>query len=189
MRHFFNKAKAPDPVAESCNHEGCQEPGIYPAPKDRSRLRERIWLCLEHVREYNAGWNYFAGMNEGDMYASWRKDITWDRPTWPFGQQTMSHNFFNPEAWVHIHRFFDHKIAETLNKSDPDALDFKPNSPEGKALRELDLTGSVSSKGIKQAYKSLVKRFHPDTNNGCKIAEEKLKSINNAYATLKAKLG
>src|SRR5579883_2904923 len=38
----------------------------------------------------------------------------------------------------------------------------------------------------KARYKVLVKQHHPDTHGGDKAAEEKLKLINQAYATLKA---
>ena len=34
-------------------------------------------------------------------------------------------------------------------------------------------------------YLTLVKQHHPDANGGDKAAEERLKSINEAYATLK----
>jgi len=37
---------------------------------------------------------------------------------------------------------------------------------------------------IKQQYKTLVKKHHPDANGGSRIAEEKLKSINQAFAIL-----
>ena len=39
---------------------------------------------------------------------------------------------------------------------------------------------------LKARYKVLVKLHHPDAHGGDKAAEEKLKIINQAYATLKA---
>jgi len=39
---------------------------------------------------------------------------------------------------------------------------------------------------LKARYKMLVKEHHPDAHGGDKAAEEKLKIINQAYATLKA---
>ena len=39
---------------------------------------------------------------------------------------------------------------------------------------------------LKARYKVLVKQHHPDAHGGDKDAEEKLKIINQAYATLKA---
>ena len=40
--------------------------------------------------------------------------------------------------------------------------------------------------GLKTRYKELVKLNHPDTHGGDKAAEERLKIVNLAYATLKA---
>jgi curved DNA-binding protein CbpA len=39
---------------------------------------------------------------------------------------------------------------------------------------------------LKARYKALVKLHHPDAHGGDKASEEKLKIINQAYATLKA---
>lgn len=48
----------------------------------------------------------------------------------------------------------------------------------------LGLTRSATSQQIKDAYKSLAKKYHPDKNAGFSQAEEKFKSINEAYQTL-----
>ncbi len=45
-----------------CAADGCIEEGAYPAPKSRSALRDYLWFCLEHVREYNKSWNYYEGL-------------------------------------------------------------------------------------------------------------------------------
>lgn len=48
----------------------------------------------------------------------------------------------------------------------------------------LGITRSATSQQIKDAYKSLAKKYHPDKNAGFALAEEKFKSINEAYQTL-----
>ena len=48
---------------KKCEAEHCLEDGIYPAPRNRDDLRSYVWFCLQHVREYNKGWNYFDGLN------------------------------------------------------------------------------------------------------------------------------
>jgi curved DNA-binding protein CbpA len=53
----------------------------------------------------------------------------------------------------------------------------------------MELTPPVTLEGLKTRYKELVKRHHPDANGGDKEAEERLKLVNQAYATLKQSLG
>jgi curved DNA-binding protein CbpA len=52
----------------------------------------------------------------------------------------------------------------------------------------LDLSLPVTLLEVKARYKQLVKRHHPDANGGDKAAEERLKIINEAYATLRHSL-
>ena len=42
---------------------------------------------------------------------------------------------------------------------------------------------------VKTRYKQLAKQHHPDANNGDRDAEERLKTINQAYAALRGRLG
>jgi curved DNA-binding protein CbpA len=43
----------------------------------------------------------------------------------------------------------------------------------------------VTFAAIKVRYKELVKRFHPDANGGDRTNEDRLKTVNQAYATLR----
>ena len=45
-------------------------------------------------------------------------------------------------------------------------------------------TSRVSIEEIKAAYRAAAKKYHPDVNIGDKLAEEKIKDINEAYRTL-----
>ncbi len=45
-----------------------------------------------------------------------------------------------------------------------------------------------TEKELKKTYRSLARKYHPDSNPEDKLAEEKLKSINNAYDFLKERL-
>jgi len=48
----------------------------------------------------------------------------------------------------------------------------------------LGLGKTASSKEIKQAYRKLARKFHPDVNPGDKVAESRFKEINEAYEVL-----
>jgi DnaJ-domain-containing protein 1 len=54
------------------------------------------------------------------------------------------------------------------------------------ALAVFDIEPPLTPVRLKARYKTLVKLHHPDAHGGDKAAEEKLKIINQAYATLKA---
>ena len=63
------RAFAPDPDApgQTCEAMGCAQQGEYRAPKSRSGAREFHWFCLEHVREFNASWDYYKGMSADEI--------------------------------------------------------------------------------------------------------------------------
>src|SRR5262245_34393965 len=69
----------------ACEWAGCEEKATHRAPKGRLREREYWRFCLNHVREYNHSYNYFAGMTD-DAVSRYQKDaVTGHRPTWKMG--------------------------------------------------------------------------------------------------------
>ena len=63
----------------------CGALGDYRAPKSRNALNDYWWFCLEHVRAYNASWDFYKGMSPVEIEAATRADTAWQRPTWPLG--------------------------------------------------------------------------------------------------------
>jgi len=59
-------------------------------------------------------------------------------------------------------------------------------SAREQALDVFEIEPPFTPVRLKARYKALVKLHHPDAHGGDKVAEEKLKIINQAYATLKA---
>ena len=47
--------------------------------------------------------------------------------------------------------------------------------------RVLGVSPGASDDEIKQAYRRLAKKYHPDVNHGSPEAEQKMKEINEAY--------
>jgi len=177
------RAYAPDPDApdQMCDAPDCSLPGEYKAPKSRSALREFHWFCLEHVREFNASWDYYKGMSPGEIEAQLRADASWQRPSWPLGQLGRSARFEAAfEDHLHAFNFGSRPAApQAVADAPPELRD---------ALGVLGLIWPVSFTDVKAKYKQLAKRHHPDANGGDKVSEEILKSINLAYATLRGKL-
>jgi hypothetical protein len=173
-----------------CEAEGCAEAGEFRAPKSRDQLNDYRWFCLDHVRAYNKQWDYYAGMAADEIEAHIRRDTTWQRPTWPLGGGATGR--LRDDIRVHDpFGVFGGGFGPTGAGEEERAEMFRrrrPATPEEKAAAVLDLTLPVSLAEVKKQYKQLVKRHHPDANGGAKDAEERLKSINEAYATLRASL-
>ena len=57
---------------------------------------------------------------------------------------------------------------------------------ERKALDALGLEADASAQEVKNRFKVLVKRHHPDANGGDRSSEDKLREIIQAYKYLKS---
>lgn len=163
-----------------CDHPGCAAEGEYRAPRARDRLNEYFWFCLDHVRAYNAAWNYYAGMTPDQIEGELRRDTTWQRPTWPLGSKTGNRRF----------TFTVHDPLGMFEDEQDEAARARAamRTPEEEAMRVLGLSAPPTLAELKARYKALVKRHHPDANGGDKDAEEKFKQINQAYTLLLASL-
>jgi hypothetical protein len=169
-----------------CAAPGCDADAIHRAPLSRRALKSFIWLCLDHVREYNAAWDYYAGLNESQIEAHRRADATWRRPSWPFGTSgAFRMGGEGPEIRDDFGVYEDNIGTTNGSQNGSGAKSWEPETEEQKALAMLDLAPPVNADQVKTRYKELVKRLHPDANGGDKKAEERLKLINDAYSTLK----
>lgn len=179
----FGRPGMKAPETRRCEWAGCSEAGEFKAPRDR-RLREYMWLCLEHVRAYNKSWNYYAGMSEREVEEEIRRDTCWQRPSWKLG--TLGSGRFRwdgarvKDGFGVFEEGFDgrhHQRHEPPRRA-------KEETEAERALRIMDLELPLSKAELKARYKALVKIHHPDVNRGDKAAEERLKDINEAYKTL-----
>ena len=179
------RAYAPDPAAPGrcCDMPGCGAAGDYRAPKSRRELRDYWWFCLEHVRAYNSTWDYYKGMTPADMERELRSDTAWGRPSWPLGH-------LGAAAWE------EDVLRDPLHILNSAGINQKKSSRPGELapqeLREplgtLGLTWPTTLDQVKLRYHELAKRHHPDANGGSRDSEERLKTINLAYAALRARL-
>jgi DnaJ domain len=162
-----------------CDHPGCASGGEFRAPRSRAELHRYYWFCLDHVRAYNTAWNYYVGMSIDEIEREIRRDTVWQRPSWPLGGRSA----FRHDARIRDHGLFGFEDgAEPVqNGHSP----HRPDSPAAHALAVFNLEHPVTLSGLKARYKELVKLNHPDSHGGDKEAEERLKVINQAYATLK----
>jgi DnaJ-domain-containing protein 1 len=184
----FDFRETPRSQLRLCEHPGCTGHGEYRAPKGRDKLNEYWWFCLDHVREYNKSWDFYAGMTQEQIERHLRQDTTWQRPTWPMGDWRTRERNTRDKIFNGGFAFgADWSGEETQTKRQPPRA--KPRTPEEEALAVLDLPPDADFVTIKTRYRLLAKQHHPDANGGSKEAEERLKTINHAYNTLKATFG
>jgi len=160
---------------------GCTHQGEYRAPKSRTSLNEYWWFCLEHVRAYNATWDFYKGMTPGQIEAQLRLDTAWQRPTWPLGR--LGGGAIDEDA---LRASLDMMSGGRTRARRREA----ERAPEElrEPLTALGLDWPTTLDQVKARYKALAKRHHPDANGGDRAAEERLKIINIAYAALRTRL-
>lgn len=177
--------EAEQPVTRSCDQPGCEGHGEFRAPRSRDELNSYYWFCLDHVRAYNAQWDFYKGMSAEEIEAAVRKDTTWQRPTWPLGGLSGGRGKMQFDGIHDPFGFFDEDAAEEKRAKEQRArAQRRAASPEDHAMTVLELTPPLTIEVLKSRYKVLVKRHHPDTNGGDKAAEERFKTINEAYKLL-----
>lgn len=169
-----------------CEHPDCEETGDFRAPKSRSALRNYLWFCLAHVREYNRAWNYFQGMSQEEIEAYQHSSNTWHRPTWAMG--VNGSRGYGTTTFEHLQDDLGLFQGATQSHRADGAKPVPPEAspPIRKALAVLDLSSTASATEVKLRYKKMAKRFHPDLNGGSKSDEERLKVINAAYSFLRS---
>ncbi len=173
-------------TTRSCDSPGCSASGDYRAPRSPDDLGSHRWFCLDHVREYNRTWNYFTGWKPEQIEAYRHAANTWHRPTWrvgvgPDGRRRAA---FGPDGLRDDFGVFEG--ADPLGAATGHTAQAKMQAPVARAFTELNLGPKASAQEIKVRYKALVKQFHPDLNGGSKDAEERFKTINEAYSCLVA---
>ena len=183
---FVDDSKSPKRLCEAVD---CLADGDYKAPKrdelsDSKRSESWHWFCLDHVKSYNKSWNYFSQMTEAEVIETWRKDLTWERPSWPLGR-------WHGKRWQTYQRRMTQKgFADPFGFFEEAASQDRPvlpalTSAEQQAMQTLELSFPFTAKQLQAAYREMVKKFHPDVNQGCLKAEETFKQINHAYSVLK----
>lgn len=194
-KHFERIRVRPDPDAElksrapACQWDGCAEAGMFKAPVGRMKEGEYFCFCLDHVREYNKGYNYFSGLRDTDIARFQKEALTGHRPTWAMGVNPGARS--TPEFATkrsgragYYNRMRDPFNLFGTGGAKP-APQRKPKALEAKALETLGLAAGATGEAIKARYKQLVKQHHPDANGGNRESEDRFRDVLQAYRQLK----
>ena len=165
-----------------CDHDGCEEPGKFRAPKAPDVLDDYFWFCQQHVREYNLKWNFFDGTTEAEMNAQMSEDKVWERKTKPMG---------DPEAraWARLGIEDPHQVLGKNATQNPGrgagGSGRRLPPTERRALEILDVKDNLTKPEVRKVYKSLIKVLHPDMNGGDRSQEEQLQQVVWAWDQIK----
>lgn len=183
------------PGEKRCDWPDCHKAATAKAPKSRERINDFYDFCQPHAGQYNKGWNFYAGMSEGEIRAAQESEaMTGGRPTWEMkaGKYTREAAAFSAKfgtantsgtgSWKDSFGLFGRRTREPA-PGEEEGL--KLGRLERNALADLDLDATADKAKVKARYHEMLKRFHPDTNGGDRTAEAKLQNVIKAYKTLK----
>ena len=156
-------------LTKYCEWPNCQRKGEYKAPTSREKLREFKWFCLEHVKLYNKGWDYFKGRTTDEIYNEIYNDALWHRPTW---EKIKKYKFLDS------HEFNNEKI----NMSDPKSENKIRSNTIERCAEILEINLPIKINALKKQYKKMVKKFHPDVSKNNN--QEHIIKLNYAYSEL-----
>ena len=166
---------------DRCAVPGCGEPGEYKAPLEPANFNgPGSWrfLCLDHVREHNARYNFFDGMSPDeitaaqDVYGGWYRSVRAFSPT--ANATPAGSDFADPLDAISA-RF--RPIREGAQS--------RFSKPERRALSVLGLGEDCDRHALRSRYSKLVRRYHPDKNGGDRSHETRLREVIEAYQALK----
>ncbi|MCT2400956.1 J domain-containing protein [Novosphingobium mangrovi (ex Huang et al. 2023)] len=174
-----------------CSWPGCEEAGEFRAPGVRPSgfdgPGDYRWFCLDHVREFNAGYDYFEGMEADEIFRAQSPLHGWE------GQSRA----FRPDAGVDgVPRWAD--FADPLEAISGRArahvqrrrADMKPENArftpqERRALEVLGLEVDIDRKTLRMRYTRLLRQYHPDHNGGDHGHSARLQAVVEAYQVLR----
>ena len=138
-----------------CDRHGCEEAGECPAPKSPNSP-ERWMFCQRHAAEYNAGWDYFAGLSKEEAEARASDEA---RDTSGY-RESAHYGWAGPG-------------------------DGSRSRDEMRALELLGLDADADFEAIKKAWRAKAKEVHPDVRPGDADAARAFQGYQVAYEVLR----
>ncbi len=180
-----DKKKAAETIPQ-CDWPDCPRPGRHKAPMGRGHEGKFYNYCTEHVQEYNKSYNYFQGMKDDEMQEFQKNARLGERPTWKLGQNATPNASAVRRRGAQLRDDPFGLAAKAAKAPGRHPSGRALRSTELKALQTLNLDDTATPDQVKTQYKTLVKRLHPDANNGSRANEDTLKAVIQAYDHLRS---
>lgn len=178
-------------TGRECDWPGCAEPGEFRAPGGQGATfdgpGEYRWFCLDHVRAFNAGYDFFEGMEADEILRAQSPLSGWDRETRAF--RPTAHVDFAPR-WADYAdplEAISKRAREHVRARQPaQRADGTPVTPdERRAFDTLGLSLDADRSQLRERYAQLLRRYHPDHNGGDRGYETRLREVVEAYQLLR----
>lgn len=172
-----------------CEAAGCEEAGEFRAPGSAppgfDGPGQWRWFCLDHVREFNSGYDWFEGMSADEILEAQHPVAGWRRES----------RAFRPDAGVDgVPRWAD--FDDPLDAIGARAADIRRRAGAGQAharftprereaLTVMGLSGDADRPALRRRYSELVRKYHPDRNGGDRSQEARLGRVVEAYQLLR----
>ncbi len=179
-----------------CQAPGCCEAGEFRAPGHRPSgfdgPGEWRWFCLEHVREFNAGYDWFEGMSADEILAAQSPISGWRTENKAFSARAAIDgvprwaDFDDPldaiaarASGIRSRAERVARMAQAYNGT------IRFSKDEAEALETLGLGSNTDKRDLRRRYSELVRRYHPDRNGGDRSHEARLNRVVEAYQLLR----
>jgi len=175
-----------------CEAPGCREAGEFRAPGSRPNgfdgPGDWRWFCLDHVREFNAGYDWFEGMSAEEILraqspiAGWQTESRVFRPTAGIDDGPRWADYADPLDAIAARA---RGIRSRAEREARRAMSGRFSREEAQALEVMGLGSDTDRSRLRRRYTELVRRYHPDRNGGDRSHEVRLNAVVEAYQILR----
>lgn len=145
------------------------------------------WFCLDHVREFNSGYDWFEGMTADEILSAqspisgWASETRAFRPTADADAAPRWADFDDPLDAISARAKL--RRGDTMRAYEAAGRGISPE--DRRALDVLGLGFDADRKALRSRYSQLVRKYHPDRNGGDRTHEARLRAVVDAYQRLK----
>lgn len=137
------------------------------------------------MREFNAGYNFFEGMNADQIMAAQSPTAGWETESRAFRAAGSADL---PPRWADFKDPMDAvgaRFRQRMDEARREAADPRFTREEHRALTLMGLSPDADRSALRRRYSELVRQYHPDRNGGDRSFETRLGEVVAAYQLLR----
>lgn len=166
---------------------GCVAAGEFRAPGARQSgfdgPGDYRWFCLDHVRDFNSGYDFFEGMTSEEILRAQSPVSGWEQETRAFSPTA---GIDTAPRWADFADPLEAISARARARRPAERKDGRSVAPdERRALDTLGLGLDADRRELRERYSQLVRKYHPDRNGGDRSYEARLQAVVEAYQLLR----